>query len=226
MRATSSWLRSCGTRARQHRHTVVESLAVANEDLGPLEIDVLYAQPYGFHDPQARAVEKPPDEGVHAAQPIEHPQDFFAREDHRQALRRPGALDVFEPRQLDVEHLLVEEEQRALRLVLRRSGNVPRDRKMGQERFDFGRTGRRRVALVVEPDEASNPVDVRLLSAEAVVLQPNLVPHAGEQARRVGAVHGARGAVFLGCTIPLCRTIGSLIVDSGRNYSSRTTTCG
>ena len=40
----------------QHRHTVFESLAFANRDLGAFEVDVFYAQAHALHDAHAGAV--------------------------------------------------------------------------------------------------------------------------------------------------------------------------
>ena len=62
-------------------------------------------------------------------------RDFIASQDDGEALRRPRLLDPFEPRQLDAQHFLVQEEQRALGLILRGSGDLPDDGEIGQERL-------------------------------------------------------------------------------------------
>jgi len=61
----------------------------------------------GRHEP-GRAAERPEDRA-----------DFFAREDDREALRALRAHDAVQPGDVDLEHLAVEEQQRAQRLVLR-----------------------------------------------------------------------------------------------------------
>lgn len=43
--------------------------------------------------------------------------------------------------------------------------------------------------LAVEPDEASNPVDLRLLGANAPKLETDLVPDVVEQSRASGSFH-------------------------------------
>src|SRR5690606_37234767 len=98
-----------------------------------------------------------------------------------EARTRPGALDIVEPRKLDAEHLLVEEQERALRLVLRRRGHAPLDRQRRQEGLDLACTESGRMAFAVEHDEAPDPVAVRLLGAKAVVLEPDPVTDAVEQ---------------------------------------------
>ena len=53
---------------------------------------------------------------------------------------------------------------------------------MRQERFDFRRSELDGMPLAVESDEASNPVDVCLLRADAVVPKANGLPDLIEQA--------------------------------------------
>ena len=69
---------------RQHRHAILESLAVADQDLAAREIDVLHAQPHALHDPHPGAVEEPAEQPVHAAQAREHRGHLLAREHDRQ----------------------------------------------------------------------------------------------------------------------------------------------
>ena len=64
-------------------------------------------------------------------EPPENPGDFIARQNDGQALRSFRAFDALEPRQLDAENLLVEEEQRALGLILGRAGYVARNSEVG-----------------------------------------------------------------------------------------------
>jgi hypothetical protein len=65
---------------------------------------------------------------------------------------------------------------------------------IGQERLDLGRAERSRVPLAVEKDEAFNPLDIRLLGPDAVMLEPDLVAHASEQPRGIGGFHEDVGA--------------------------------
>ena len=51
-----------------------------------------------------------------------------------------------------------------------------------------------RGALAVKPDEAFNPVGIRLLGADAVVLQTDLVPRTIEQSRSHGGLHAGECA--------------------------------
>ena len=148
---------------RQHRHPILVALAVADEDLAARELDVLHAQPHRLHDAQSGAVEQRADQPMDALQACQDARHLLARQDHRQTRRHPGLLDAVEPRELDAEHLLVEEQQRALGLVLGRCGNPVAHRQRGQERLDFRRAESGRVALAMENDEASNPVAIRLL---------------------------------------------------------------
>ena len=55
----------------------------------------------------------------HAVNPREHARDLVARQHHGQPLRPPGRSIATEPRQVDAQHLAVEKEERAHRLILR-----------------------------------------------------------------------------------------------------------
>jgi len=183
---------------RQHRHAVLGALAVAHDNLVSREVDILDPQPDAFHDPQARAVEQTTKQAVRAAESAEHPRHFGARQHHRQAPRRLRQGNTGKPGQLGSEHLPVHEQQRALRLILRGGGDIPRDGQARQKRLDLVGPECRRVPLVVEADEAFNPIDVGLLGADTVVLDADLGANAVEQARRVRRIHRV---TVLGSTI-------------------------
>jgi hypothetical protein len=103
----------------------------------------------------------------HTVEPLEHPAHLRAREhdgEPRGALR---AHDDVQPRQIDLQHLLVEEQEGAQGLVLGRGSDLPIDRDRGEELRDVRGTHLGGVALVVEDDEAPDPGDVRLLGAAA-----------------------------------------------------------
>ncbi len=96
--------------AWQHGHAILESLAVTDEDLSAREINILDAQPHAFHHTHAGAVQKPTNQSVRAVKPAEHLRHLIWSENDGQTMGGPGALDPPEPRQLDVEHLLVKEQ--------------------------------------------------------------------------------------------------------------------
>ena len=115
------------------------------------------------------------------------PDDLLARQNDGQPRRRARALDVLEPRELVLEDVAVQKQNRAFRLILRGRGDAAPDREVGQECLDVRGSELRRVALAVIDDEAFNPVDVRLLGADAVMLEADLFAHPVEQARGPGS---------------------------------------
>jgi hypothetical protein len=86
--------------------------------------------------------------------------------------------------ELDVEHLLVEEQQARQRLVLGAGRDTSHDGQVRQERLDFRSPHVAGMPLVVKEDVAANPVDVGLLGADRVMEQTELVPHLVEQLHR------------------------------------------
>ncbi len=169
---------------RQHGDPILVAFAIADEDVAPLEIDIVHPQPNRFHDAQARAVEEPADQSVDAVEAIQNRRDFGLRVDRRQSLRHARPDHAVEPRQVDTQHLAVEEKQSGFCLVLSRARDVVDDRQGGEEGFDLGRAQFRRMTLAVVADEASNPRDVGLLRAKAVVLHAYDFADAVEERRR------------------------------------------
>ena len=94
---------------------------------------------------------------------------LIPRQDDGQAQRALGPDDLVHPREIDCQDLPVQEEQGAQRFVLRGRGDLPLDREGTQEARDFGRPHVGGVALVVEEDVATDPRDIGLLGAAAVM---------------------------------------------------------
>src|SRR2546422_11744563 len=105
---------------------------------------------------------------------------FVERKSDRQSDRSLGALDSVEPRQINTEHFLIEEQDGALCLVLRAGRDLPRDSQIRQEGLHIARAKRRRMELVVEIDKPLNPVDIGFLRADAVMLEANAIAYARE----------------------------------------------
>ena len=84
----------------------------------------------------------------------------------------------------------LEIQDRRLGLVLRGSRHLSIYREVGQERLHLGRTHLLWMAFFVIQDETSNPVEVRLLSPDAVVTRAQMVAHAIQELWRLGGRHG------------------------------------
>jgi hypothetical protein len=160
-------------------------------ELAPVQVDIMDAQPAGFQDAQARAVLQLGRHLVQALGPgdgLQHLPHLRARHDHGQAFRPPGPHGV-QPRQLDLQDLLIKEQQREERLLLGAGGDVLVDRQVSEERFDLGRSHVAGVALVVEEDEGARPAGVAFpgpVLAEAL---------AGDLANEVEEARGLRGSL-------------------------------
>jgi hypothetical protein len=70
----------------KHRHPVLATLAIANDDLAALELDVLDPQAQAFHEPHARAVEEGGDKPLHACHLLEERSHFAGRQHDRELL--------------------------------------------------------------------------------------------------------------------------------------------
>jgi len=76
------------------------------------EIDVLHAQLQPFGNAHARAVEQLSEEQVLARQRSEDARHLFLRQHHRQAPLHAWPPHVAQPRQVDLQHLGIEKDQR------------------------------------------------------------------------------------------------------------------
>ena len=118
-----------------------------------------------------------------AFEPAQHGPYLVPGQDDGQTLRALGADDLVHPREIDCQDLPVQEEQGAQRLVLRGRGDLPLDGEGAQEAGDFGRPHVGGVALVVEENVATDPRDVGLLGAAAVMSGADGCADAVEQSR-------------------------------------------
>ena len=85
------------------------------------------------------------------------------------------------PRQLLAQHLLLKKPQRALRLILHRRRHITLAGEVAQEPLDMDRGQIRRLLLAKTNDVALNPIDIGLLGANGIVLDPDAVAHLIEQ---------------------------------------------
>lgn len=162
------------------------------------EVDVLDPEPQTLHQAQSAAIEKFDHEPSGAGELGQDCARFFAGEDHRDVLRCLGALDILNQADLLPEHVLVEEQQGAERLILRGSTDLALDRQMRQEIPDMSGGQIFGMAFAVKANVALDPIGVRLLRADAVMFEPanvtNLVKEfglAGVGTGRYDAVHEA-----------------------------------
>ncbi len=135
---------------------------------------------------------------MNTVEPLEYGADLLAGQHDGQEPGPLGPNDIVEPRQIDAEHLAIEEQQGAQGLVLGGGCHFVVNGERCQERGDVGRSHLSRVALVVEEDVSLDPVDVGLLRAAAVVSGADSIPHAVEKSAlwrrgRTGFMDGEHG---------------------------------
>jgi hypothetical protein len=120
---------------------------------------------------------------VHARQARKQSGHFGSGQHNRQPSRPSGLHDSVQPLEFDAQHFAIQEKHARFRLILGGGGNLQLDREMRKERLHLPRTQLHRMALAMKMDEASNPVRVRLLGSDAVMLATNGVANLVEQAR-------------------------------------------
>lgn len=98
----------------------------------------------------------------------------------RKFRRTLHALDATNELEFVLEHLLIKKKQRAEGLILRGSRDACVDGQVTEKCRNLFLTHFIGVALAVKEDVASDPIDVGLLGADAVVFDTQLPPNAVE----------------------------------------------
>ena len=165
-------LQTLPARVGQEGRTVFSSLAVADDDVSEIEIDILDSESKALEDAHPGAIEQQNDELDGSFETGEECRDLFAAEDGGQPFGLAGANDVLDPRRIDLENLTIEEEDGAEGLSLGGGGDVFIDGKMSEKPVDlvgFEIAG----MLFVELDEAADPGEIGLFGADGVVADPD-----------------------------------------------------
>src|SRR6266536_4560161 len=169
--------------AWEHGDPVLVALAAPDHNLVRGKVDVLYTKPTTFQYPEAGTVQQGGHEARDTVKPLEQRADLIPAEDDRKPLRAPRAHDAIEPREIHLQHVLVEEQEGAQRLILRRGGDLPIDRQGREELRNLDCAHLSGMPFVVEEDEAPDPGDVRLLGAAAHMPSPQGLTDAIQEAR-------------------------------------------
>jgi hypothetical protein len=112
-----------------------------------------------------------------------HGARFCPGEDDREFGRAPDTLHSNDEIEFPIEDLLIEKKQGAQRLILGGSSHVSFNREVAEEGGDFGFAHFVGMPLSMKEDEASNPIDVGLFGAQAVMLYAQVPADAIQEAR-------------------------------------------
>jgi hypothetical protein len=178
-------LKRCLGSHREHRASVAVAFRTSDEDLEPLEIEILHAQVEAFVEAQTGAVEEEPNEAVHPLELPENGGDLGAAE-YLGQVRGPPCANEVERLEPELEDLSVQEEKSAERLVLRGSCDVSLRGEVRQKGADIPSVEFARMLATVEENEAPNPSDVGVLGAPAVVARSHVSADLVKQSRGWG----------------------------------------
>ena len=172
-------------RGRQHDDAVLRALAFTNDQRAMREIDILHPQTQPLHDAHAGAVQQLGDQLLFATQGREQAHHLVLREHDGQPNTALGPADLIHPRQIEAQHLLIEEQQSRQRLLMRGHRDTPLGCEPGQKRFDLRATQIRRMPHLMEAHKGPYPMEIGLLRSNAVVQIANALAHLIEKARRL-----------------------------------------
>ncbi len=146
----------------EHGDPVLGALTVADEYFVAREIDALHTQAQAFHQAQSRAIHQRGHEPFVAGQVRQHGLYFFPGHHDGQAFGLAGADDSAQIANFAPEHMALEKQQSAKRLVLRRGADLLLDGQIGQKGVDFrfGHFGG--MAHLVKEDVPLDPLAIGL----------------------------------------------------------------
>src|SRR6266545_6813587 len=101
----------------------------------------------------------------------EQGMDFGTRKHHREALWSLRTRNGVQWRQIQLQDVAIEEEQRTQGDILGGGGDMLIDRQRGKIRPDFGGAHRRWMLLVMKEDKAFDHLTIRILGAAAQMFE-------------------------------------------------------
>src|SRR5437763_4124295 len=107
----------------------------------------------------------------------EHRAHFITAQHHRQPRRLARPQRAVEPPQLFLEKLLIQKQQRAEGLVLRRRRYFPLYCQVTEKLNDLFFAELARMPFTMKQNETANPIHIRLLSAPAVASRAHKSAH-------------------------------------------------
>lgn len=154
---------------RQHGDAILGPLALADQNLVALEVDVLDPQVETLLEAHAGAVKDAGRQGLVALELGQNPTDLVPTENQRQPAGLLGPNDIAQTINRPVEHLAVEEEQSGQGLVLGRRTDLGLDRQIGQEAVDVAGVQVGHGHAGIGGEELFNPLAIGGAGARTVV---------------------------------------------------------
>ncbi len=157
------------------------AFSVVNGDLVITEIDVFDAQTDRFHEAQAAPIEQMDHEAVIALELGENGARLCRGENDGEFGGAANPFDTGDKIKLSIKHLLVKEKQSAKGLILGGGGDAAIDGEVTEEGGNLRFAQLLGVAFAMEEDEATNPIEVSYLCADAVVFDAQMPTDTIEQ---------------------------------------------
>jgi len=174
-------LERCVQTDRQEGDSLAHAFAFADADLVVAEIDVFDPEAQDFEEAEATAVEEVDHEPIIPFELGKDGPDFGAGKDDRKLRRAPDAFHAGEVLELPLEDLPIKEEEGAEGLILGGGGDAAVDGEVTEEGGNLRFAQLLGVAFAMEEDEAANPIEIRLLGADAVVFDAQMPTDTIEQ---------------------------------------------
>jgi hypothetical protein len=152
----------------QRRAPILAALALPNDELSPIEIDILHPEPRTLAHSKPAAVHQLHAQSIRLLEMAQDATDLALTQHDGQPTRARRGRDPLDPREGASHDMRVQEQERGERLVLGRRRDLVLQRQRREETRDVRFAEVRRVAPAVLHDEPPDPEDVRRLGPSAV----------------------------------------------------------
>src|SRR3989442_12726069 len=170
--------------SRQDGWPIFLALASPNHNLPSFEIDVLHAQVQTFLQPKPGTIKESDDHPRDAIEILHDAGDLVAAEDDGHTNGHASARHVFDGVNVQVQHVAIQKQHCAERLILCRGTDASIHREPAEKRADFRRAHFRGMPLPVKEDVSPNPVDVGAFGSTTVMFRADDMSNTIEQLRR------------------------------------------
>jgi hypothetical protein len=155
--------------SRKQCRPIMLSFSAADHDLPSIDVDIFDANRERFEESKAAPIEELVNEAKWRDKVLEQGKGVLPREDRREVRWPAGVFERFEPGDFQVEDPLVEEEERAERLVLRGCRGAASNPKLIAKGRDLFCAHLSWVLPAVELNELPDPVNVRLFGTRGTM---------------------------------------------------------
>jgi hypothetical protein len=168
----------------QHGHSILHAFAIVHDDLTLGTVEIFDAKPQTFHQPQAATIQQFRHESWRSGETLDDRESLLLGQHRRQAFGRFRTHGIAGEVERHLEHVTIQTQQGAERLIVGRRRHLLIDSQVRQKRLDGCTSQLVRRCLVMEENIACDPRDVGFFWTNRLVLEPDGIADLVKQSLR------------------------------------------